>query len=139
MHALWRLLLRIVFWSFERGTWPYDLAVALIVVFVLFSPRSWFNDRPLTEAAPAVTSAQPPAVELRSANPADGSEIYRVDARLVTVPGGSADVQLESQLYEAVRQSSKGLGRNGGFEIVRIAPVAGRNGEVVYYDVCIRR
>ena len=51
MRTLWRGLVRIVFWSFERGTLPYDVAVAVIVVFVLFSPRSWFNDRPATGSA----------------------------------------------------------------------------------------
>ena len=46
MRTLWRALVRTVFWSFERGTWPYDVAVAVIVLFVLLSPRSWFHDRP---------------------------------------------------------------------------------------------
>ncbi len=130
MRTLWNGLVRIVFWSFERGTWPYDVAVVLIVVFVLLSPRSWFNDRPRVDPVSAM-------VELRGADPADGGEIYRVDARLVSVSGG-AESQLRSQLYEAVREHAKRLRGSSGFEIVRIAPVHGRDGAIAYYDVCIK-
>lgn len=30
-------------WSYERGTWQYDLIVALILAFVFFTPPSIFN------------------------------------------------------------------------------------------------
>jgi len=137
MRTLWQGLVRIVFWSFERGTWPYDVAVALIVVFVLLSPRSWFNDRPPLDP-PAATAPAPAMVELRGTDPADGGEIYRVDARLVSLSDGSAEAQLRSQLYEAVRKSAKHLRNSSGFEIVRIAAVRGRDGAIAYYDVCIK-
>ena len=133
MRTLWRLLVRIVFWSFERGTWPYDLAVALIVVFVLLSPRSWFNDRP-----PLGPPSAPAMVELRGADPSDGGEIYRVDARLVSLSEGSPESQLQNQLYEAVRKNAKRLHDSSSFEIVRIVPVRGHNGAIAYYDVCIK-
>ena len=133
MRTLWQGLVRIVFWSFERGTWPYDVAVALIVVFVLLSPRSWFNDRPPLDPPSAAAM-----VELRGADPADGAEIYRVDARLLSPSDRSTGSQLEEQLVEAVRKNSKRLRNSIGFEVVRIAPVRGRDGAVAYYDVCIK-
>ena len=37
MRSLWRGIVRTVFWSYERGSWPYDLMVVLIVIFVLFA------------------------------------------------------------------------------------------------------
>ena len=52
MRTIWRIFVRTIFWSFERGTWPYDLAVAVIVIFVLLSPRSWFHDQPPLGPAP---------------------------------------------------------------------------------------
>ena len=39
MPRLGQILNRIFFWSYERGTWQYDVAVALILVFVLLTPR----------------------------------------------------------------------------------------------------
>jgi len=133
MRTLWRGLVRVVFWSFERGTWPYDVAVALIVVFVLLSPRSWFNDRP-----PLGQATAPAMVERRGADPADGTEIYRVDARLVSVSAAATSAELEQQLYEAVRKNAQYLPNSNGFKIVRVAQVRGRDGAIAYYDVCIK-
>ena len=132
MRTLWRGLVRIVFWSFERGTLPYDVAVAVIVVFVLFSPRSWFKDQPQGNVLTA-TAVAPAMVELRGSDPADGSSIYRVDARLISQ--GASD--LERQLHEAVRQHAA-QPPSGRFEILRVAPVRGPDGAVAYYEVCIK-
>jgi hypothetical protein len=132
MRALWRVLVRIVFWSFDRGTWPYDVAVALIVLFVLFSPRSWFSDRPTTETVTA-TATVPAMVELHGTDPADGAAIYRVDARLIA-PGGH---DLAQQLREAVRKHARQSPPGSTFEILRFTPVLGDDGAIAYYDVCI--
>ena len=77
MRTLWRILMRTIFWSYERGTWPYDIAVAVIVIFVLLSPRSWFHDSP-----PMGPPPNPALVQLQSAD-AGGMQTYRVDARLL--------------------------------------------------------
>jgi len=136
MRTLWHGLVRVVFWSFERGTWPYDVAVALIVVFVLLSPRSWFNDQPPLDP-PAATAPAAAMVEMRGTDAADGAEIYRVDARALSSAAGGATIDLERQLFEAVRRSAKHL-RSSGFRIVRVSPVRGHNGEIAFYDVGIK-
>jgi hypothetical protein len=46
MASLGQILSRTFFWSYERGTWQYDVAVILILVFVLLTPRNWFQDKP---------------------------------------------------------------------------------------------
>ena len=38
MASLKTILSRTFFWSYERGTWQYDLAVILILIFVLLTP-----------------------------------------------------------------------------------------------------
>jgi len=40
---------RAVFWSYERGSWQYDVICAVILAFILLTPRSWFHDRPTLE------------------------------------------------------------------------------------------
>jgi hypothetical protein len=135
MRTLWHGLVRVVFWSFERGTWPYDVAVALIVVFVLLSPRFWFSDRPPLDPPPATVPAAA-LVEMRGTDPADGAEIYRVDARVLSSSGGSKS-DIERQLFEAVRRNAKRL-RGSSFQILHIAPVRGHNGEIAFYDVRIK-
>jgi len=46
MASLGQILSKTFFWSYERGTWQFDLAVILILVFVLATPRGWFHDKP---------------------------------------------------------------------------------------------
>jgi hypothetical protein len=40
---------RAIFWSYERGSWQYDIICAVILAFILLTPRSWFHDRPTLE------------------------------------------------------------------------------------------
>src|ERR1700674_4036544 len=62
MRTLWRAIVRVVFWSYERGTWQYDIAVAGIVLFVLFSPRLIrYSDQP--PVGPPASPIQTPELE----------------------------------------------------------------------------
>lgn len=132
MRTIWRALVRTIFWSYERGTWPYDVAVVLIVVFVLLSPRSWFHDRPQVDAAP-----QQAMVQFRNSDASRGVEVYRVNVKLVAGSGRIPEPELEHQLHDAVRKNVGYLDENK-FQIVRIDPVRGDDGTVDYYDVSIK-
>ena len=131
MRGLWRIFVRTVFWSYERGTWPYDIAVVAIVVFVLFSPRSWFHDQPAVGPPPAPSSL----VLMRGPSPSDATETYRVDARLLASPIRTP--ALEHDLHDALRKNLDTL-KHGGFQILRIEPIRGDNGTVAFYDVTIK-
>ncbi len=88
MASLGQILSRTFFWSYERGTWQYDLAVILILVFVLVTPRGWFHDKPQSGAP--VTPGQ---VQFISK---DGNRLtYRVDVRILrfTISRGSVRAQ----------------------------------------------
>jgi hypothetical protein len=45
---LLRVFKRIVFWSYSRTTWQYDVLCALILAFVFLTPKSWFERGKLT-------------------------------------------------------------------------------------------
>lgn len=132
MRTIWRILVRTIFWSFERGTWPYDIAVALIVIFVLLSPRSWFHDEPPIGPVPDAAK-----VELLDADVSDGTRTYRVSAKLLLSSAKIPESKLELELHEAVRQNVGTL-QKSRFEIVRIEPIRGDDGSIVYYDVSIK-
>jgi hypothetical protein len=132
MRTIWRIFARTVFWSFERGTWPYDLAVAVIVIFVLLSPRSWFHDQPPLGPAPDAAM-----VQLRDADVNDGTRTYRVSAKLLVTSAKVPEPELEHQLHEAVRQNVETL-QKSRFEILRIEPIHADDGSIAYYDVSIR-
>jgi hypothetical protein len=40
------LVKRLIFWDFPRTSWPYDLVVGLILIFIFATPRGWFQDQP---------------------------------------------------------------------------------------------
>jgi hypothetical protein len=123
MASLGRILSKTFFWSYERGTWQYDVAVILILVFVLATPRHWFRDQP--ESSAPATAGQ---VQLLSN---DGNrQTYRVDARVLTPP----KFALQSDLHTALRQALPEL-RNGNFSISRIEPLHDEQGMVVAYQV----
>jgi len=132
MRTIWRILVRTIFWSFERGTWPYDVAVAVIVIFVLLSPRSWFHDQP--PLGPPTDAAM---VELRDADLSGGTRTYRISAKLLLSPAKVPESELEHKLHEAVRQNVETL-QKSRFEIVRIEPIRGDDGSIAYYDVSIK-
>jgi hypothetical protein len=130
MRTLWRGIVRIVFWSYERGTWQYDVAVVGIVLFVLFSPRLvHYNDQPPVGPSPSQSM-----IELRTVEPGQIST-YRVDARLLASPIRTPE--LEHDLHETVQKNVQDL-RQGRFEIVRIDPIRGDGGTVTYYDVSVK-
>jgi hypothetical protein len=133
MRTLWRAIVRVVLWSYERGTWQYDLAVVGIVLFVLFSPLYiHYSDQPSVGPAQATNVASP--VELRSVA-AGQVATYRVDARLIAPPVRTPE--LEHDLHEAVRKNVSGL-NHGRFEIQHIDPIPGDGGTIEYYDVQIK-
>ena len=130
MRTLWRGISRVIFWSYERGTIPYDIAVIAIVVFVLFSPYLiHFNDQPRVGPPPSEAMIQLKSVA------AGQISTYRVDARLLATPERTPE--LEHDLHRTVQKDIPDL-NNGHFEIVQIDPVRGDDGSVVYYDVSVK-
>src|SRR3970282_1412894 len=93
MRALWRGISNTIFWSYERGTGPYDILVGAIVLFVFLSPRSWFNDQ-----AQVTTASQAGQVLLQQVDPATGLESYRVEFNLL-VPAPRS-TELERRAHE---------------------------------------
>jgi len=128
MASLGQFLSRTFFWSYERGTWPYDLAVILILVFVLLTPRAWFHDQPQGGVA-----AGPGDVVLIS----EGSDrqTYRVDARILAPP---TKLALQNDLHSALQAALPEL-HAGRFSIAKIEPVRDEQGTVIAYQVEVHR
>ena len=124
MASLGQILSRTFFWSYERGTWQYDLAVILILVFVLLTPRVWFHDKPQSGAP--VTPGQ---VQLISQ---EGNHLkYRVDVRILAPPTRLA---LQNDLHTALQEALPEL-RKGNFSISNIQPLRDEQGTVIAYQV----
>ncbi len=127
MASLGRILSKTFFWSYERGTWQYDVAVILILVFVLLTPRNWFRDLPEGGGR-----AAPGQVQLLSKE--GNRRTYRVDARILAPP---TKLALQNDLHTALQQALPEL-HNGNFSISKIEPVRDEQGTVIAYQVEIR-
>src|SRR5258705_4058168 len=124
MASLGRILSKPFFWSYERGTWPYDLAVILILVVGIVTPRGWFQDKP-ESGGPAA----PGQVLLVSRE--GNRQIYRVDARILAPP---TKLALQNGLHTALQEALPEL-RKGNFSIAKIEPLRDEQGTVIAYQV----
>jgi hypothetical protein len=129
MASAGQILSRIFFWSYERGSWQYDLAVVAIVVFVLFTPKLWLRDQP-------ETSLPPQAQQIELLSTAGAETAYRVDARVLTPPEQMP--QLQSELHRALQKNLPDL-QNGRFEILNVEAQRDEHGAVIAYRVAVRR
>ncbi len=122
---------RTFFWSYERGTWQYDLAVIVILIFVLGTPPRWFHDEPQVGLPTA-----PAQVELVAGTDKDARQTYRIDARILAPPEQTP--ALQSDLHNALKKALPSL-RDGRFSILKIDPVRDEDGNVIAYQVEIHR
>jgi hypothetical protein len=132
MRTLWRGIVRTIFWSHERGSWPYDLAVILIVVFVLVTPTHWFHDQP------QVSAAFGSKVQLQSEDPASQTHTYRVDATVLAPEKRTtrATPELERETHDILARTVAEL-KDQTFQVVHIEPVSAQDGSILYYDVTV--
>ena len=107
-----------IFWTYERGSWQYDLKSALILAFIFFTPRQFFHDQPIPTEPRQV-------VELRGAEGAG----YRVEAHLLEGGTRSLEVNAEQVLEQVTGRP---------VEVVRIQPVLDSQGRVQAYTVWIQ-
>src|SRR5258705_123610 len=127
MSGIGRFFYRTFFWSYERGSWQYDIAVILILFFV-FSPKGWFHDQP--QVGLPVNSTQ---VELLS--PPGETEVYRVDSRVLAPP--TRTPALQNDLHNVLQKAGQGL-QDVRFAIGKIEPVRDAGGNVIAYQVEIK-
>jgi hypothetical protein len=127
MAGLGAVLKRTFFWSYERGTWQYDVAVGLILIFVLLTPPGWFHDEP-TVGAPSAAGQ----VALVAGSEKSDRQTYRVDARVLAPPEQTP--ALQNDLHNALKKALPDL-RNGRFSITKIEPVRNEQGTVIAYQV----
>ena len=93
---------RLIFWDFPRASWQYDVAVALILIFIFATPREWFHDQPKAASIVLLSS-------LHGAN-----RVFIATELLASVP----DREKASQAEGLIRQ------RTGkSWHVVRVEPI----------------
>ena len=124
LRKLGAAVYRGLFWTYERGTWQYDIMVALILAFIFLTPRDWFRDQPVAPEASGVA--------LMSSN--GEGKVYRVHAALLEL---RADTVGEEDVRKGVERVLKSYVSNS-VQVIRVKPELDERGEVVSYAVWVQ-
>lgn len=123
------LLYRYLFWTYERGSFHYDVMVTLILLFLFVAPHVIdFHDRPIPEV-PARSSE----VLVRAAGVAEGHRrfVYEIRAEDLHQPQNDAD--LRKGVADKVGEIAPDA------HVSEIKPVKDPRGRTVAYDVTVLR
>lgn len=132
MRRLWQGIVRTVFWSYDRGSWPYDVMVILIVLFVVATPRGWFHDQPRAATLPDAS------LHVIAQDATAGTQTYRIDAKWLPPDKRAAKPtpELEREAHDILGRAVADL-KGHTFQVLAIQPVRADDGSVLYYDVTI--
>lgn len=120
MSRVWRTIKGYLFWTYDRGSFHYDVMVTLILVFIFVAPRFIdFKDQPT-----------PPAAHRSDVVVTPDGKVYQVDASAV-----------DAQDLGMVRTNFQRVIRpiSGAVVIERIEPVRDQAGQIVAYRAWVRK
>ena len=118
---MFRILRDYFFWTYERGSFHYDVMVMLILAFIFLTPRIWnYGDHP-QEAKLAAGS-----VVVKTAAP--GNLVFEIPAAQIQA-GSSIDTQLQQSVQEV----------SGPVAIDRYEAIKEPHGKVKFYRVWAHR
>ena len=115
----------VVLWSYERGTFPYDVMCAAILLFIFLTPARVFQDQPGQAPTPAQRSG---GQDISYTEGEQGTWVFFISARLIP-PG-----QDETRLTHAARTRIEKI-LNKPFVVADIKPVVSADGETVGHSV----
>ena len=124
-----KLLRSYIFWTYQRGSFHYDVMVTLILLFMFLTPRFIdFNDRPVETAA--LHSSE---VLVKEAGQTDDSSRFIFQVRADDMHGAKTDDERRAAILRLVEPIS------GEVTLDSYAPVKDASGHVVAWDAVILR
>jgi hypothetical protein len=119
MSSVWRTLKGYLFWTYERGSFHYDVMVTLILAFIFLAPKFIdFRD-------------QPPGIPARHGNAAiTAYTVYEVEAS-----------QVDAQDLDMVRINCERALRPaaGAVTVERVEPVRDPSRHITAYRAWVRK
>jgi hypothetical protein len=117
------------FWTYERGSFHYDVMVTLILLFMFVSPRFIdFKDRPVETVA--LHSSE---VLVKEAGTSGGSSRFIYQIRVEELGGAKTDAELQAAILRMVEPIS------GEVTLQRYEPVKDAQGKVIAYNAWVLR
>jgi hypothetical protein len=122
MQRVWQTIKGYIFWTYDRGSFHYDVMVTLILLFIFLTPRAWFRDKPVEN--------RPHQTELVVQPDGNNGLLFEVDASAVT---GKTDNAIREELLRIIEPIS------GEIEITSYEPVRDSKGNITKYKVRVER
>lgn len=123
------LLYRYLFWTYERGSFHYDIMVTVILLFLFIAPHFLdFHDRPIPEV-PRRSSE----VLVRNEGAQGGHSHYVYEIRAEDLHDIHSDTELNARITEKVVEIAPAT------QVTAIKPVKDPRGHVVAYDATVVR
>jgi hypothetical protein len=127
-----KLLRNYIFWTYERGSFHYDVMVTLILLFLFVSPRFIdYKDRPVETIALRASE-----VLVKEAGTSDGNARFIFQIR-ADEQGGPQPGQTDDQRRAAILRVVEPI--SGAVTIERYEPVLDARGKVVAYNAWVVR
>ena len=117
------------FWTYERGSFHYDVMVTLILIFMFVAPHYIdFNDRPVETVA--LHSSE---VLVKEAGTSGGSSRFIYQIRVEELGGAKTDAELQAAILRMVEPIS------GEVTLQRYEQVKDAQGKVIAYNAWVLR
>ena len=120
LRKLWDRLRPIVFWSYRRGSWQYDLIVVGILAFIFLTPRDLFRDQPRPSSAQQIADL----------SDGKGTVVFWVEPSVVD---DTPEEELTEKLRRLLRQR-----QDKNLRIIDMQPTKDAEGKVRAYLVYAR-
>ncbi len=118
-----------LFWTYERGSFHYDVMVTLILLFLFVSPHFInFRERPTPPLA-----LQTSEVLVQSAAPTPDGQEVRYEIRAEDLRSATTDQQRRAAILRIIEPIA------GDVTLVRVEPVHDPSGKLVAYNAWATR
>jgi hypothetical protein len=119
-----RILRNYFYWTYERGSFHYDVMVTLILAFIFITPHLWnYKDKP-SETVPLHKS------QVLVTRDATGGFIYQVSA--ADVPSNAGDEQIRTALLRQISPIA------GNITLDHYGAITDANGRLVAYKAWVK-
>ena len=115
---------KIIFWSYPRGTFQYDILCALILIFIFATPRQFFQDWAVMSNPHQFAFGE----DIVNTFDQYGNPVFNISAQLV--PASPAASAVKSA---ALTQLQKTL--NKQVSIADIKPILDEKGQTIGYSI----
>jgi hypothetical protein len=123
------ILRRYIFWTYERGSFHYDVMVTLILLFLFVSPRFIdFKAKPVTSVP-----LQHSQVLIKEISSTPTEARFLCEIRIDDLHGATTDADLRTAILNVVQPVA------GAVTLEKYTPVTDTKGHIVAYDATILR